>query len=103
MSSYHLSIITPQGKQFEGQVDSLMAPGVEGSFGVLASHAPFISALKDGVLTLIQNGAKRFFAISSGVLEVNPKGSVLILSDSAVDAKTLEDAEDKLKNPAALK
>ena len=103
MSSYHLSIITPQGKQFDGPVDSLMAPGVEGSFGVMSQHAPFISALKDGVLTLIQNGTKRFFALRGGVLEVNPKGSVLILSDFAADAKTLEDAEDRLKNQGAAK
>ena len=103
MSTYYLSIISPQGRAFEGQVNSLVAPGAQGSFGILAKHTPYIATLKSGVLKIVQNGGDKFFALANGVLEVNSKGSVLILSDLAASAKSHEDAEDKIKSASALK
>ena len=98
MSTYHLSVITPHGRPFEGQIESLIAPGAEGAFGILANHAPFIATLSAGVLTVVHNGTKNFFALTAGVLEVNAKGSVLVLADYAAGAKTLEDAQDKIES-----
>ena len=45
-----VSILTPEGKVFEGDVYSVSAPGALGSFGVLEGHAPMIAALGTGVL-----------------------------------------------------
>ncbi|MFA5574991.1 MAG: hypothetical protein WC994_08050 [Brumimicrobium sp.] len=43
-----LEIITPEKKMFEGEVEAVRFPGVNGSFQVLKGHAPIVSALKEG-------------------------------------------------------
>ena len=93
MISYHLSIITPTGKVFNGQVEFLIAPGESGFFGILGNHAPIIASLRGGPLTVKQNACDHFFAVSAGVLEMNAKNEVLLLADYAVNVKTYEEAK----------
>ena len=97
MSQYLLSIVTPTGKTFEGEVSSLIAPGELGAFGVLTRHAPTVTALKKGVLKLTLSSGEKFFAIGRGVFEMDPQNKALILSDSAVEANNFQDAQEKLK------
>lgn len=84
MPTYRLSIITPQGRIFDGQIESLIAPGTEGSFGVLAQHAPMVSLLAKGILSFKQDGKENFSAISSGILEIDKQHDVLLLADYAI-------------------
>ena len=79
---YHLSIITPQGKFFEDDVEFLSAPGKEGVFNVLANHTPMISLLKEGTLRIKTNGIEQSFPTTQGILEVNAQNQVLVLLDS---------------------
>ena len=80
--SYHLSIITPQGKFFEDDVEFLSAPGKEGVFNVLAKHMPIISLLTKGTLRIKTNGIEQSFPLTQGILELNVQDQVLILLDS---------------------
>jgi F-type H+-transporting ATPase subunit epsilon len=60
-------------------VDIVTAPGVEGEFGVLANHAPFLSAIKTGTLVFKQDKREKFLMVSSGFAEVsNNKVTVLV-------------------------
>ena len=43
-----LEVITPEKKMFEGNVEAVQFPGVDGSFQVLDNHAPIISVLSSG-------------------------------------------------------
>ena len=88
MANYPLSIISPEVKIFEDQVSALTAPGQEGRFGVLAQHAPMITILTRGILTVTGLGFEHFFAVSSGILEVNEKGQVQVLADQVQQAKS---------------
>lgn len=97
MAKFHLSLITPLGKVFDNDIESLKAPGVLGSFGVLTRHAPFLSALQKGVLKLTSDEGEKFFAIDSGILEVDNKNTVLVLADHALLANNQEEALNKLK------
>jgi len=93
MANYQLSIITADGEVFNDQVESLVAPGALGSFGVLSDHAPFVTSLCSGPVTVTQNGTKNYFAISSGILEVNTNNNVLLLASFAKKVKTIDDAK----------
>ena len=83
MNNYKLSIITPHGKIFDGEVESLVAPGTEGSFGVLFNHAPMITTLKPGLIEIKKNNSTQKFSISEGILEVEKNSQVLILANQA--------------------
>lgn len=76
----YLEILSPTGKIFEGEVNSVSLPGSEGSFGVLTNHAPIISTLKEGKIYWTNaNSKKESIYITGGVVEVlNNKISVLI-------------------------
>lgn len=50
--TFHIQIITPNKVYYEGDAVSLIAPGAEGYLGVLPDHAPLISNLKPGKITL---------------------------------------------------
>ena len=95
MNTYQLSIITPGGKVFDGRVESLVAPGSEGFLGIWANHAPMAAALRPGPLTLKQEAETLYFAVSSGILEVDSQRNVLVLCDDAVEAPSREAAKFK--------
>lgn len=86
-NSFQLDIVTPQGKVFSEPVESLRAPGVKGSFGVLPGHTPFITTLQVGLVELTQNGRVRRLAVSGGFIEVMP-------DHTAIMAQTAEFAEN---------
>jgi F-type H+-transporting ATPase subunit epsilon len=74
-----LEILTPDKKIFEGEATSVTLPGTLGLFEILNNHAPIISTLNDGRLTVRGGAAKEeVFFIKGGVVEAsNDKITVL--------------------------
>lgn len=69
--TFTLSIATPQARVFcAGDVESVVVPGVDGSFGILANHAPMMAVVACGVLKARRAGRDEFFALGNGTLEV---------------------------------
>lgn len=93
MSQYHCSIITPAGRIFADKVDALRASGVTGSFGVWGHHAPMVMALTSGPVTIRIGEREIFYALSSGVLEVNRNSDVVLLADSAIQTNSYTEAK----------
>jgi F-type H+-transporting ATPase subunit epsilon len=87
---YLLTIVTPEKIFYEGEVTSLIAPGSEGYLGVLTNHAPLITGLVPGKLTVKDgNDQEVHLAISAGFLEVF-KNEVTILADSVEFIKDID-------------
>ncbi len=81
--SFKLSIITPEGPVFDGEADSILAPGLLGVFEVLAGHAPMMTALKKGHARIKQQSKILNLSIDGGILEVDANHQVLVLADQA--------------------
>jgi len=94
--SFKLTIMTPQGLVFEGEVESFYAPGTKGYFGVLTDHAPMVAAIGGGVLKFEKEGETHYYAISGGVAEVNRKETT-ILADLIRKVSDAEEAEIELE------
>jgi len=77
-----LEVVTPQRLVFSEEVDEVTAPGVDGEFGVLPRHIPFIATLKIGAIMYRQGSVKRYIAITWGYAEVL-SNKVIILCESA--------------------
>jgi len=87
---YDLTVLAPDHSLFQGRVRSLIAPGAEGYFGILARHAPLVAQLGTGILSVTgENGEASLFAVHSGFLEVEPDG-VTILADTAEAAAEID-------------
>jgi F-type H+-transporting ATPase subunit epsilon len=85
MAKLHFSLVAPEREVFAGEVDQVDAPGVEGDFGVLAGHAPFMTALKEGRVTVRDGSTTRAFDIQGGFADVTPQG-LTILAERASEA-----------------
>ena len=81
----NFSLVAPEREVFHGLVDQVDAPGVEGDFGVLPQHAPFMTALREGVITVIDGATRRRFEVHGGFADVTPEG-LTILAEHAVEA-----------------
>ena len=94
-----LEIATPTRLVVSERVDEVVAPGIEGYFGVLPGHAPFLTTLGVGVLTY-RIGREEFrLAVAGGFCEVR-NDKVIVLADSAerpeeVDRGRAERARDR--------
>ena len=81
----HFSLVSPERELFSGLVDQVDAPGSDGDFGVLAGHAPFMTALKEGPVTVHNDGQLMVFEVRGGFADVTPDGFT-VLAEHAVEA-----------------
>ena len=107
MATFHFELVAPDRLTFTGEVDQVDVPGLEGDFGVLADHAPSVSLLRPGVLTVYAGGTQTKFVVLGGFVEVSAQGSLTILAEVAVTmadfdraalAARITEMEEKIKS-----
>jgi len=86
---FKLEIVTPFRVVFSGEVNALVAPGIEGYFGVLPGHTPFLTALRVGEIKVTINNTERYFATSGGFAEVLTD-TVTVLAETAEAATEID-------------
>lgn len=90
MSKIHLEILTIERKLLDDHVDMVVAPGIEGVFGVLPNHSPLLTALNYGELMVKKEGNEdQFYAIGGGFIEIQPN-HVVVMADSAERAEEID-------------
>lgn len=90
---FQLSVVAPDKAVVEETATSVVAPGTEGYFGVMAGHLPLVAALRPGLLEYTDaTGARRFVYIGGGFAEVQGD-RVTILADEAQEAHSIDVAE----------
>ena len=95
---FNLSIVTQEKIFYEGEVSSLIVPGSEGYLGVLTDHAPLITAINPGKVTVIDKDKNEIsMAVSFGFFEVSSNHATL-LADSVeyVNEIDLDRAKESL-------
>src|SRR5262249_9866576 len=83
MGSLDFDLVSPEKLVFSGQVDQVDVPGSEGDLGVLAGHAPFVTTVRPGILTIYREGAGLKIVVDGGFAEANLEG-LTVLADMAV-------------------
>ena len=82
-------IVSQDRMVFEGDADIIVVPGVNGEMGILPHHAPLLSTLGFGILKVRYQGEEEVFAISGGVIEVQPT-IVTVLADAAENVMEID-------------
>ena len=81
-TTFRLRLISPTGVLFEGNIESLVAPGTEGYLGVLAHHAPLVTGLRPGTVTFrTADGKTTERRLTGGLLEVSNNQAVILADD----------------------
>ena len=90
---------------FKGEADIVVIPGMDGQMGILPKHAPVLTALDYGVITVRLKGVEEHFTVAGGIAEVLPE-KITILADAAENVEEIdieratrarERAEERLK------
>ncbi len=92
----HFSLVSPERALASLDVDMVEAPGVEGVFGVMANHAPFMTVLSPGVVVYRQGADETRVFVRGGFAEVTPAG-LTILAEEAIPVKELDRADILLR------
>ena len=83
MAALHLEFVSPESVLFSGDVDQVDLPGAEGDMGILPGHAPLVTILRPGILTIFREGRREPIVVIGGFAEVGPAG-LTVLADRAV-------------------
>jgi F-type H+-transporting ATPase subunit epsilon len=83
MATFHFDLVSPEKLLFAGEVAQVDLPGSEGDMGVLAGHAPLVTALRPGVIMVYREGGSLRVVVNGGFAEVGPAG-LTVLADMAV-------------------
>lgn len=93
MASFVFELVSPEKLLFAGEVESVVVPGTEGEFTVLKDHAPLMTTLKPGVVTVEETASKRSrLFVRGGFADVAPSG-LTILAEMAVPIEQLDAAK----------
>jgi F-type H+-transporting ATPase subunit epsilon len=89
MATLKLEIITAERQVFSDDVNTVVAPGIEGELGILPHHAPLITMLKPGEVLIRKDSEETYLFVSGGFLEVRPD-KIIILADACERAEEID-------------
>jgi F-type H+-transporting ATPase subunit epsilon len=88
----HLDIVSTEKEIFSGIVEMVVATGELGEVGIVPGHAPLLTVLKPGEISVtMPGGTQEIYYVSGGLLEVQPH-NVTVLADTVERADTLDEA-----------
>lgn len=99
VSTFKVEIVTPERKFFEGEAENIIARSVNGDFGILKGHAPFVAPLGIGELRIKTGQEEKVAAVGEGYVEVQPHKTTII-ADTAlwpeeIDVARAEKAKER--------
>lgn len=88
--TFQFDLVSPERSLLSGPAEMVTVPGMDGDFGVLKGHAPFMSTLRPGIVEIRRGGGEvlKVF-VSGGFADVTPAGLTL-LADDAIEAGELD-------------
>jgi len=93
-------LVSPTRLIYEGTVEQITAPGIEGEFGVLPGHTPFLTFLNVGELNFTVDGQEKYVAIDGGFIEVLPFRVIAVVDDAMLAEEIDITAAEKQKEEA---
>ena len=94
MASFPFELVSPERLLFSGEVEEVIAPGVEGEFTVLKDHAPFMTTLKPGWVRIRGAGKDQNLFVRGGFADVAPSSCTILadhaLPEAEVDASRID-------------
>jgi F-type H+-transporting ATPase subunit epsilon len=97
--SFSLEIISPQQTVFDDEIELCILPGIEGDFGILKNHMPFLTTLRIGIAYIYKNkNIIETFLVNGGIVEVS-NNKCTLLSEDVVKTSDYKDqkTDDKIE------
>jgi F-type H+-transporting ATPase subunit epsilon len=88
MTTFNFELVSPAKLLFEGQVESVVVPGLEGDMTIMANHAALMTSLRPGVVTIGDGKTSKRLFVRGGFADVNASG-LTILAEQAIPVEEL--------------
>jgi len=99
MATVNLKIIKPDRIYIEEDFEHVIIPGVEGDIDILPAHAPYITQIRPGIISVFQNGEKKEYSIHDGFVTVENDKIVIVTdkieSPDEIDVERAEKAKQR--------
>jgi F-type H+-transporting ATPase subunit epsilon len=89
MDTFRFELVSPERLLFSGDVEQVDVPGAEGDFGVLAEHAPIVTTLRPGILTVHAAGVEQKMVVLGGFAEFS-ENTLTVLADIAAAVEDMD-------------
>lgn len=89
--SLTLEIVTAERIVYSEEVDTLVAPGIEGELGILPNHSPLLTVMQPGEIRVHKDGEETYIAVSGGFLEVIGNNAT-VLADTAERSEEIDES-----------
>lgn len=80
------SLVSPERMLAEGEADMIVIPGMEGDLGALPGHAPFLTTLRPGVVTVTEGSETTEYFVTGGFAEITPEGAAILAEETVARA-----------------
>lgn len=91
--AFKFELVSPERLLVSAEVQSVVIPGAEGEMTVLAKHAPVMTTIKPGVVTVkLVSGEEERYVVFGGFADIVPSGCTL-LAESATAVKDIDRTE----------
>ncbi len=106
MTTFHFELVSPAKLLFEGAVESVVLPGVEGDMTIMANHAATMTSLRPGVVTVADGKSARRLYVRGGFADVTAAGLTILAEQATpveelnaeVIASEMKNAEEDLRD-----
>ncbi len=93
MNTIRVDVVSAEESIFSGPAKFVALPGEAGELGILPGHMPLITRIRPGAVRIEKaDGTEEFVFVAGGILEVQPR-HVVVLSDTAIRGKDLDEAK----------
>ena len=97
-----LEVVNPYEVFFEGRIESIVLPTVDGQFGIMPGHSPIVVAVAPGIARVQMDGETKVFTVSEGFAEIGQHVVVIVCNaaewPSEIDVDRAKSALDRAKN-----
>ncbi|OGP77840.1 MAG: ATP synthase F1 subunit epsilon [Deltaproteobacteria bacterium RBG_16_49_23] len=105
---FFLDVVTLKKVVFSEPIESVIAPGTVGHFGILAGHTPFVSSLQTGITKITKANGEKFNLSTSGGFLMTDGKKVILLAESAerpeeIDVNRAQRAKERAEKRLAEK
>ncbi len=87
--SFAFELVSPEKLLLSGDADIVTVPGVDGDMGIMHNHAPVMTSLRPGLMTVkLSDGEETTFFVRGGFADITP-ASVTVLAEFALAKKDM--------------
>ena len=100
MANLQFDLVSPERRLASVEATEVRIPGADGDLTAMANHAPTITTLRPGVLTVVHGGGSDAYVVSGGFAEITAAGVSVLAEQALPQAEVTQEIFDKMVEEA---